>query len=145
MRPCPWPCGASKINYTGIREGSLAQAEASWSVAAGTGWCFLLGNGSHSGLTDESCVLLGAPSHQKKELWEEVSTFPPGRMDRRATRSPWRPCGGDIQSPYIQGRRDSWRSQWIKTPKGVQGHLSGLFLKEAGDLETRNTDKVEVL
>lgn len=42
--------------------------------------------GGHSGLTGESCAVAGALSHQK-ELWEEVSTLPPGRMDRRATGS----------------------------------------------------------
>ena len=42
MGPCPWPCGASRINYPDIREGSLAQAEASRSIAAGPAWCFFV-------------------------------------------------------------------------------------------------------
>lgn len=57
------------------------------------------GAGGHRGLTGESCALVGAPSHQEKELWEEVSALPPGRVDRRAAGSSWRPCREDIQSP----------------------------------------------
>lgn len=40
--------------------------------------------GGHRGLTAECCAGAGALSHHKM-LWEEVSTLPPGRMDRRAT------------------------------------------------------------
>lgn len=34
------PCGAGGTDCPGIGEGGLAHAEGSWSVAAGSAWCF---------------------------------------------------------------------------------------------------------